>query len=211
MPRRALSILPCPVYAPDDPTPLGARGCERCGHRVHDLSAMDAPQVRRLLDEPRSRLCVHARVRSDGALVSRRARLPLGLTLGLAAVAACTPHVRDMELELPGSLCEDADGFEVPCESEIDAWLETIPEPSPTPEVLGEGSEPPAVRQPEGDDGATPIDSGEYDILGFVDPVDDWEASEAEQQEEREWRLDLERRAKAAAVEEALTELEHAG
>lgn len=68
--------------------------------------------------------------RPSGSLVLRGARRSLGLALGLTAMAACAPHVR--ELELPGSLCEDADGYEAPCESEIDAWLRTIPEPPPT-------------------------------------------------------------------------------
>lgn len=219
MSRPSLSIVPCPAYAPDDPTPRHERGCGRCGHRVHDLSAMDELQAQRLLDTPSERLCVHARVQRDGALVLREGRrsrrlrlqhaaersmgLAMGLAMGLTAMAACAPHVRDVELDLPGSLCEDVNGYEIPCESEIDAWLRTIPEspPSAMTEHASETSEPEGTIEPETDDPEVVLEPerDEYDLLGFVDNAYDEPPSEAEVQAERERRLELERRARAAA------------
>lgn len=194
MPRRSLSILPCPVYAPGDPTPRGEAGCEHCGHRVYDLAAMEEHDALRLLGEPRERLCVHARVRRDGSLVFRRASLTMGLSLGLGTLAACAPHHR--ELELPGSLCEDADGYEISCESEVDAWLQSIPELPPSSETAEPREHAEHVDEPGG---PTPTpesrhaDENEYDMLGFVDASDMIE--EAELEAEQQQLLELEARA----------------
>ncbi|MEM9457568.1 MAG: hypothetical protein AAGF11_25540 [Myxococcota bacterium] len=222
MSRPSLSIVPCPAYAPHDPTPRHERGCERCGHRVHDLSTMDEHQARRLLHAPSERLCVHARARRDGTLVlaggrrSGRLRLGLamgltmGLAMGLTTMVACAPHVRNVELDLPGSLCEDIDGYEIPCESEIDAWLNTIPESSPSAmtEHASETSEPEGTTKPETDapeqehDVALEPERDDYELLGFVDEAYDATSEaeiQAEIQAEHERRLELERRARAAA------------
>ncbi|MEX1369239.1 MAG: hypothetical protein AB1Z98_39285 [Nannocystaceae bacterium] len=192
--RRTLSIVACPAYAPSDPTPRSERGCEHCGHRVHELSALTEVELGRLLDGPEARVCVHAKVRRDGTPVltgSRRA-LAMGLAAGLAAVAACAPHVT--ELELPGSLCEDADGFEIDCESELERWLESLPEQLPAPDdsVSPEGERSQAEPAPRDDD--------ESEYLGMIYVVEDArETSPAAVKAERERLLEIERRARAHA------------
>ncbi|MCB9714363.1 MAG: hypothetical protein H6712_10925 [Myxococcales bacterium] len=88
---------------------------------------------------------------------ARRAR-PLVAGLGLATLAACAPQVA--ELELPGSLCHDAEGFEIPCDSELDRWLESIPdEPSP------EGDESPLAE----DETIEIIEIDDVETLGMLE------------------------------------------
>lgn len=177
--RRRLSIVACPAYAPNDPTPRGERGCERCGHQVHDLTQMTEDELTRLLQERTERVCVYARVRRDGTPVLSRRRMLGGMaTAGITTIAACAPHAAELELELPGSLCEDADGFEVSCESEIDHWLDSIPEePAPLDEPIAQRDEEPELEpdsEKERADDPEVLDIGDVEFLGMMDIDEDF-------------------------------------
>ena len=154
MPRRPLRVIPCPVYGPDDPTPLGQDGCARCGHRVHDLRELDVHEARERLAALHGRVCVLAATRADGVLVFRRPRPRLVWSLGLTVLAACTPILTELETSVPTE-CRDRDGYEIVCEPSADPWAFSVPDrlPQEAPPAPEESLEPeletPAIEQDE--------------------------------------------------------------
>lgn len=123
MHRRSLPIAaPCQVF---EPTPEQSF-CDHCRTHVHDLSAMTKPEAEALLaSNVGRRICVAYRTTQDGTVIHRppaRASGPL-MALGLAACAAHPP-----ELELPGTVCRDPQGYEVDCERSPRAGDPVIPD-----------------------------------------------------------------------------------
>jgi hypothetical protein len=121
------------------PATPGGRGCARCEHVVHDLSAMTEREAARFVTAARGkRVCMRYVARADGTIEYRQeppARLAPALMV--AALAACTPHE-------PLPQIFDAVGVEV-VEVVAPPRVVVVPE---TPPVVAA----PAVVEPPDDD-----------------------------------------------------------
>lgn len=75
------SLTPVPGNA-------SARFCDDCQKHVHDLSAMDGDEARRLLATARGRVCMLLTTRRDGTVVTREAPAVAARTGWASAAAA---------------------------------------------------------------------------------------------------------------------------
>ncbi len=129
--RRQLPIAnPCEGFEPAPGSVSGGGGfCTRCSKQVHDVSAMRESELRRFLAERTTpTVCLAYRVDARGVIQLRpepRTRV-LALAAMVALLAACAGHGR--ELEVPGSACVDASGYEVVCDEFSEAEMVSVPE-----------------------------------------------------------------------------------
>lgn len=120
--------------------------CERCQTQVHDVSAMRESELRRFLAaRVGTSVCLSYRTDAQGRLrlrpepapMSREPRAMGALAVGALAMllAACAGHAT--ELEIPGPVCRDVDGYTISCSEPLAAQMLSVPE------VV-------AAREPEG-------------------------------------------------------------
>jgi hypothetical protein len=168
--RRQLPIVgPCEEFVPA-PGAVGAGGfCERCCKQVHDVSAMREPELRRFLAaRVGTRVCLAYRTDAAGLLQLRpepaavRPDLhPLAVGALAVLLAACAGHVT--ELEAPGAVCHDADGYEVSCPTWPEPGMHSVPE-----------VREPEVREPDQGPVRPTVETGVEDELPLepVEPVE---------------------------------------
>jgi hypothetical protein len=144
--RRHLPIAEhCEAFVPAPGSADEGGFCERCQQPVHDASAMTEPELRRFLAAREgTRVCLSYHTDARGWIRLRptptpRATPPLAVGALALLLAACAGHA--VELEAPGPVCRDADGYAIACPE----WSE--PDMLSTPEVEA----PLADRDPEGE------------------------------------------------------------
>jgi hypothetical protein len=150
--RRQLPIVGrCEDFVPPPGATDEGGFCERCHKQVHDVSAMHEPELRRFLAaRVGTRVCLSYRTDDAGRLRLRpepaaaaasghATHGPHPWAVGALALllAACAGHMN--ELDAPGSLCHDADGYAVSCPSWPEPGMHSVPD----------GSEPVAARPPD--------------------------------------------------------------
>jgi hypothetical protein len=115
--------------------------CERCQERVHDVSTMRESELRRLLAaHAGGTVCLSYRTDARGQVLLRPEPAAVRLSVGALAtlLAACAGHMG--ELEIPGSVCRDEDGYAVTCPEWSDAEMLSVPEDhEATPDCESEG------------------------------------------------------------------------
>ncbi len=115
--------------------------CEKCNKQVHDVSAMRESELRRLLAaHVGGTVCLAYRTDARGQVLLRPEPAPMRpLAIGALAslLAACAGHLG--ELEIPGSVCRDEDGYEVTCPEWSDAEMRSVPDGDATADCEGEG------------------------------------------------------------------------
>jgi hypothetical protein len=104
--------------------------CERCQQRVHDVSAMRESELRKLLAaHAGGRVCLAYRTDARGRVRLRpeptRWR-PLAVGALAMLLAACAGHAA--ELETPGTVCRDADGYVVSCPEWAEPGMLSVPD-----------------------------------------------------------------------------------
>jgi hypothetical protein len=143
--RRQLPIVGhCEDFVPQAGAADEGGFCERCRKQVHDVSAMHESELRRFLAaRAGTRACLSYRTDEHGRLrlrpepvaAPRRAQPPgrsepHPWALGALALllAACAGHVS--EIEAPGEVCRDEDGYAVSCPTWVDPSMQSVPEAS---------------------------------------------------------------------------------
>lgn len=129
--RRQLPIAsPCEGFQPAPGSAEGLGGyCQRCRKTVHDVSAMRESELRRFIAARVGQtVCVAYRVDAHGGIVLRPEPRPARAALAAMTVllVACAGHVT--ELEVPGTGCVDASGYEVACSDPEAIDLMSVPD-----------------------------------------------------------------------------------
>jgi hypothetical protein len=126
--RRQLPIVGhCEGFVPAPGAADEGGFCERCRKQVYDVSAMRESELRRFLAARAGmRVCLSYRTDERGRLRLRPEPHPLALGALALLLVACAGHVS--ELEAPGMVCRDADGFEVACPTWVEPEMHSVPE-----------------------------------------------------------------------------------
>jgi hypothetical protein len=142
--RRQLPIVGrCEGFVPAPGSTATGGFCERCQQEVHDVSAMRESELRRFLAaRVGTEVCVSYRTDAEGRLRLRPEPAPVlrqPLAVGALALllAACAGHAT--ELEAPGPVCRDADGYVVACDEPPAPEMLSLPEAVAAREPAGEG------------------------------------------------------------------------
>lgn len=163
--RRQLPIVDhCEAFVPAPGSADEGGFCERCQKQVHDVSAMRESELRRFLAaRVGTQVCLsyrtdahgRLRLRPEPAPMSRESRAVGALAVGALAMllAACAGHAT--ELEIPGSVCRDVDGYAVSCSEPLAAQMLSVPEVVAAREPAGCPVRPTAPS-PEGEPTSEP-------------------------------------------------------
>ncbi len=174
--RRQLPLAyRCEGFVPA-PGSTGEGGfCESCRKQVHDVSAMRESELRRLLAaHVGETICLAYRADAHGRVQLRpepAAALLRPLALGALAMllAACAGHAT--ELEVPGTVCRDADGYAIACPEWPEPGMLSVPEESEDLAGCDPGVEGCPIRPtaPEGEGVAVDMEEAEEVAVGPVE------------------------------------------